>query len=49
MKELLQKYSFVELGRMFGVSDNSIRKWCKAYDLPSRKSDVILVQDWSKI
>ena len=49
MKELLQKHSFVELGRIFGVSDNSIRKWCKAYNLPSRKIDILQVQDWSKI
>jgi hypothetical protein len=49
MKVLLQKYSFTELGKMFGIADNSVRKWCKSYGLPSRKIDVIQVQDWSKI
>jgi hypothetical protein len=49
MKELLQKYSFTQLGQMFGVSDNSVRKWCIAYNLPHRKKDIVLVQDWSKI
>lgn len=49
MKELLQKYSFTELGKMFGIADNSVRKWCKSYGLPSRKIDIIQVRDWSKI
>ena len=49
MKELLQKHTFVDLGKMFGVSDNAIRKWCKNYNLPSKKADIIQVQDWSKI
>lgn len=49
MKQLLQKYSFTELGRMFNVSDNSVRKWCVKYNLPSRKKDIDLIQDWSKI
>lgn len=30
---LIWKYSFVELGKMFGVSDNAVRKWCKSYDI----------------
>jgi hypothetical protein len=34
---------------MYGVTDNAIRKWCKAYGLPSKKSEIILVQDWSEI
>ena len=49
LKELLQHYTFTELGKMFGVADNSVRKWCISYDLPSRKKDIILIQDWSKI
>ena len=49
LKELLQKYSFTELGRMYGVSDNSVRKWCIKYNLPHRKRDIDLVQNWSEI
>ncbi len=30
---LLKKHSMVELGRMFGVSDNAVRKWMKIYKL----------------
>lgn len=40
LKELVRTTSFLELGREFGVSDNAIRKWCKLYDLPSRKRDI---------
>lgn len=37
---LVKIKSFVEIGRMFNVSDNTIRKWCKSYDLPYRKKDL---------
>lgn len=30
---LLKQYSFVKLGKIYGVSDNAIRKWAKKYDL----------------
>ena len=33
LKEL-QSSNFVQVGNKDGVSDNSIRKWCKAYGLP---------------
>ena len=31
--------NFTAVGKLFGVSDNSIRKWCKAYNLPFHSSD----------
>lgn len=34
------KYSFVEIGKLYGVSDNAVRKWCKKYGLPYRRRDV---------
>ena len=37
--QLLKENSFCAVGRMYGVSDNAIRKWCKAYDLPTRAKD----------
>lgn len=40
--ELIKTKSFSEIGRMFGVTDNSIRKWCKAYNLPYRKKDIVI-------
>lgn len=31
--------NFSKVGRLFGVSDNAIRKWCKSYNLPSHSQD----------
>ena len=31
--ELNNKYSKVKIGKMFGVSDNAVRKWLKYYDI----------------
>lgn len=31
--------SFSAVGRKYGVSDNTIRKWCKAYGLPTKASE----------
>lgn len=43
-KEELEKYiyntSFLKIGKIYGVSDNAIRKWCKKYNLPYRKKDI---------
>lgn len=30
---------FSAVGRKYGVTDNAIRKWCKAYGLPTRASE----------
>lgn len=38
--ELIKNNSFVEIGKMFNVSDSAIRKWCKSYDLPFKKKDI---------
>lgn len=37
---MVNNQSFAEIGREFGVSDNTIRKWCKYYGLPFRKKDL---------
>lgn len=51
LKELIRNESFKSIGRKFGVTDNSIKKWCKSYNLPSKKSDInqITNEDWDKI
>lgn len=36
LETLINNNTFVAIGRMYGVSDNSIRKWCKSYGLPYR-------------
>ena len=35
----IKSKSFSSIGREYGVSDNTIRKWCKLYQLPYRKKD----------
>ena len=40
LKELIRNNSFLSLGRQFGVSDNAIRKWCKAENLPSKVTEI---------
>lgn len=38
--KLIQTTSFTEIGRMYDVSDNSVRNWCRGYGLPFRKKDI---------
>lgn len=40
LKQLIRSNSFLALGRQFGVSDNTIRKWCKAESLPSKTTEI---------
>ena len=32
LKILIEKNGYIKTGKMFGVSDNTIRKWLKAYE-----------------
>jgi hypothetical protein len=38
--ELIKTTSFTAIGKMYNVSDNTIRKWCKNYNLPSTKQEL---------
>lgn len=38
---LIQNNSFVKVGKIFSVSDNTIRKWCRYYGLPYIKKDIM--------
>lgn len=51
LKELIRTKSFLEIGRMFNVSDNAIRKWCDAEKLPRKKTEIKQYTDeeWEKI
>ncbi len=40
LDKLIHEKSFVEIGRMYNVTDNAIRKWCKLYGLPYKKKDL---------
>lgn len=37
---LILTKTFVEIGKMYGVTDNTIRKWCKSYELPHTKKEL---------
>lgn len=39
LEKLLREHNFVAVSKMFGVSDNTIRKWCKSYGLSTRSCD----------
>lgn len=51
LKQEIRNFSFLEIGRKYNVSDNSIRKWCNAYNLPSKKTEIKKYTDleWEKI
>lgn len=41
LEKLIYDISFSEIGRMYGgVDANSVKKWCKKYNLPYRKKDM---------
>lgn len=40
LKNLIREKSFLEIGRIYNVSDNAIRKWCIKLKLPNTKSKI---------
>lgn len=40
LEKLIHTYPFTQIGKMYGLSDNAIRRWCKTYNLPYRKKDL---------
>lgn len=42
---------FVEIGKMFGITDNAVRKYCDKLDLPrhKRKIERLSDEEWVKI
>ena len=38
--ELIKTTSFLQIGKMYGVSDNAVRRWCKSYDIPFKKKEI---------
>lgn len=51
LKVLIRSLPFIQIGKQFNVSDNTIRKWCKIENLPYKVSEIkkILDEDWEKI
>lgn len=40
LKKLIREKTFVEIGKIYSVSDNSIKKWCDKYNLPRTKKEI---------
>lgn len=51
LKEAIRTKTFLELGRLYEVSDNAVRKWCKLENLPFKKTEIKAYSDeeWLKI
>lgn len=51
LKQLIRTLSFVQIGLKYHVTDNAIRKWCNAENLPKKKIDInkFTDEEWEKI
>ena len=51
LKELIRTTSFIKIGKMYGFSDNAVRKWCDKMNLPRTKEDINAYSDeeWALI
>lgn len=45
LKDLIRNKPFTQIGKIYGVSDKAIVKWCKIENLPSRKKDINNISD----
>lgn len=46
LKSLIRYMSFTDIGKQYGVSYSTIKYWCKYYNLPHRKEDIKLFDDF---
>ena len=51
LKSLIRTLPFTSIAKKYGVSDRAIGKWCKAENLPNKKSEIKMYSDeeWEKI
>ena len=51
LKKEIRTIPFVQLGKKYNVSNTAVVKWCRSYNLPSKKSEINSYTDeeWSKI
>lgn len=40
LSSLIYKMSFEQIGRMYNVTGNAVKKWCKKYNLPHLRKDI---------
>ena len=48
---MIRTLPFTKIGERYSVSDNSIKKWCKKFGLPTKKTEIKKYSDeeWQKI
>lgn len=51
LKEMIRTTPFTKIGEKYGITDNAIRKWCKAENLPFKRKDIdsYTESEWAKI
>lgn len=51
LKNLIRSEPFTKIAKRYGVSDNTIRKWCQKENLPSKASEIKKYNDlqWQEI
>ena len=51
LKHLIRKFPMTVIGQMYRVTDNTIRRWCKAVNLPYKKHIILSIPDeaWKQI
>lgn len=51
LKHLVRTTSFLQIGKIYGISDTVIRKWCKSYGIPYKHKEIKSYSDeeWDKI
>lgn len=51
LKILIRTTPFTKIGEQFGVSDNTIKKWCDGYGLPRTKREIKTIsdEDWESL
>lgn len=51
LKDKIRNISFVKLAEEYNVSDNAVRKWCKKYNIPYKRKDILRYteEEWKNI
>lgn len=49
LRDLILNYTMVAIGKMYNVSDNAVRNWCKKYNLPYRRKEINMLKQQSSV
>lgn len=51
LKKMIRNTPFTKIGKLYNVSDNTIRKWCESYSLPRKATEIKKYsnEDWELI